>query len=94
MSEVCCLRSESGAAARLAAVHAFVTGAVTHHNAPAAGTCWRVVQGIHGLEALQRVETDAEGAAYEAHMTKADGTQVTVKVDASFKVVSVINGMG
>jgi len=41
---------------------------------------------------IQRVETDAEGAKYEAHMTKADGTMVTVKVDASFKVTSVQSG--
>ena len=34
----------------------------------------------------QRVETDAEGAAYEVHMTKADGSIVTVKLDSSFKV--------
>ena len=35
-----------------------------------------------------RVETDADGnAAYEAHMTKADGTPVTV--DKQFNVVSV-----
>jgi hypothetical protein len=37
-----------------------------------------------------RVETDADGhAAYEAHMTKADGTPVTVYVDKQFNVVSV-----
>ena len=37
-----------------------------------------------------RVETDADGhAAYEAHMTKSDGTPVTVYVDKSYKVVSV-----
>jgi hypothetical protein len=42
---------------------------------------------------VQRVENDAEGATYEAHMTKSDGTQVTVKLDASFKVTSVENGM-
>ena len=33
-----------------------------------------------------RVETDAEGAAYEAHIRKADGTSATVKLDASFNV--------
>ena len=39
---------------------------------------------------IVRVETDADGhAAYEAHMTKADGTPVTVYVDKSFNVVSV-----
>jgi uncharacterized membrane protein YkoI len=35
---------------------------------------------------IVRVETDAEGAAYEAHIRKADGTLATVKLDASFKV--------
>jgi ABC-type transport system substrate-binding protein len=38
---------------------------------------------------VQRVENDAEGATYEAHMTKADGSQVTVKMDANFKVTAV-----
>ena len=39
---------------------------------------------------IVRVETDADGnAKYEAHMTKADGTPVTVYVDANFDVVSV-----
>jgi hypothetical protein len=41
-----------------------------------------------------RVETDADGhAAYEVHMVKADGTPVTVYVDARFGVVSVESGM-
>ena len=36
-----------------------------------------------------RVETDADGhAAYEAHMTNADGTPVTVYVDGDFQYVS------
>jgi hypothetical protein len=39
---------------------------------------------------IVRVETDADGhAAYEAHMTKADGTPVTVYVDKQFNVVGV-----
>ena len=39
---------------------------------------------------IVRVETDADGhALYEAHMTKADGTPVTVYVNAQFEVVSV-----
>jgi len=39
---------------------------------------------------IVRVETDADGnAAYEAHMTKADGTPVTVYVNKQFEVVSV-----
>ena len=37
-----------------------------------------------------RVETDADGVAtYEAHMTKADGSPVTVYVDSSFQFVSI-----
>jgi len=36
-----------------------------------------------------RVETDAGGhAAYEAHMTNADGSPVTVYVDSDFKYVT------
>jgi uncharacterized membrane protein YkoI len=42
----------------------------------------------------QRAETDAEGATYEVHMTKADGSVVTVKLDSSFTVTSTIDGMG
>jgi hypothetical protein len=39
---------------------------------------------------IVRVETDADGnAAYEAHMTKSDGTPVTVYVDKQYNVVSV-----
>jgi len=39
---------------------------------------------------IVRVETDADGhAAYEAHMTKADGSPVTVYVDKNFDFVSV-----
>ena len=39
---------------------------------------------------IVRVETDADGhAAYEAHMTTADGSETTVYVDKSFNVVSV-----
>ena len=41
---------------------------------------------------IQRVETDAEGSPYEAHMTKADGSHVTVKVDSAFNVTSIENG--
>lgn len=42
----------------------------------------------------QRAETDAEGAAFEVHMTKADGSVVTVKLDANFNVTQTIDGMG
>lgn len=39
---------------------------------------------------IVRLETDADGhAAYEAHMTRADGTPVTVYVNKEFAVVSV-----
>jgi hypothetical protein len=41
-----------------------------------------------------RVETDSDGSAYEAHVKKADGTQVTVKVDANFKVTETEQGFG
>jgi hypothetical protein len=41
-----------------------------------------------------RVETDADGhAAYEAHMTKADGSPVTVYVNKQYQVVGVDSGM-
>jgi hypothetical protein len=43
---------------------------------------------------VERAETDAEGAAYEVHMTKSDGSRVTVKLDSSFKVASTVDGMG
>ena len=41
-----------------------------------------------------RLETDAGDAKYEAHMTKADGTPVTVKMDKDFNVTAVEDGMG
>ncbi len=42
-----------------------------------------------------RVETDSSGTApYEAHMQKSDGSDVTVYVDSSFKVVSTTSGFG
>ncbi len=43
---------------------------------------------------VYRVETDAGDAEYEAHMTKADGTEVTVKLDKDFTVTAVEDGMG
>lgn len=43
---------------------------------------------------VYRVETDAGDGAYEAHLTKSDGTEVTVKLDKNFKVTSVEAGMG
>lgn len=41
---------------------------------------------------IQRVENDAEGATYEAHIIKADGTRATVYLDASFTVTSTETG--
>ena len=41
-----------------------------------------------------RVETDSDGAAYEAHMQKADGTFVTVKFDKDFNVTGTDQGFG
>ena len=41
---------------------------------------------------IDRVETDAEGSPYEAHVTKSDGTHVTVKVDGNFNVTGVEDG--
>jgi hypothetical protein len=42
----------------------------------------------------RRVETDAEGAAFEVHMTKPDGSIVTVKLDSDFNVTETVDGMG
>jgi hypothetical protein len=41
---------------------------------------------------IERVENDAEGAAYEAHVVKADGSHVTVKMDSSFAVTGIEAG--
>jgi uncharacterized membrane protein YkoI len=41
---------------------------------------------------VDRVETDADGASYEAHMTDADGNRVTVTFDESFAVVEIQAG--
>jgi hypothetical protein len=38
---------------------------------------------------VERVETDSDGSPYEAHMQKADETQIVVKVDKSFDVTAV-----
>jgi hypothetical protein len=35
---------------------------------------------------IERVETDVDGDAYEAHVILADGDRATVKLDASFTV--------
>jgi hypothetical protein len=41
---------------------------------------------------VDRVETDADGGAYEAHVTKEDGSHVTVTMDQSFTVTKVEEG--
>ena len=41
-----------------------------------------------------RVETDSGDAEYEAHLKKADGTTVTVLMDANFTVTSTVDGFG
>jgi hypothetical protein len=43
---------------------------------------------------VYRIETDAGDGTYEAHMTKADGTLVTVKFDKNLAVTAVEDGMG
>ena len=43
---------------------------------------------------VERSETDAEGAAYEVHMRKADGSEITVKLDSSFNVTGTEQGRG
>jgi uncharacterized membrane protein YkoI len=43
---------------------------------------------------VYRIETDAGDGVYEAHMTKADGTEVTVKFDKNLAVTKVESGMG
>lgn len=35
---------------------------------------------------IERMETDADGATYEAHITKADGTHATVLFDTNFNI--------
>jgi len=41
---------------------------------------------------IVRLETDADGDVYEAHITMADGSQATVKFDASFNITSTETG--
>lgn len=41
---------------------------------------------------VERVETDDDGAVYEAHMTDADGDRVTVTFDADVNVVEIQEG--
>jgi hypothetical protein len=41
-----------------------------------------------------RVETDSGGSPYEAHMRKADGSEVTLKISKDFKVTATEQGFG
>ena len=41
-----------------------------------------------------RIETDAGDGAYEVHMTKTDGSVVTVKFDENLAVIRLEDGMG
>jgi uncharacterized membrane protein YkoI len=43
---------------------------------------------------VDRAETDSGDAAYEVHVTKSDGSQVTVKFDSSLNETGVESGMG
>jgi hypothetical protein len=43
---------------------------------------------------VYRVETDADGAVYEAHLIKSDGTRATVKLNKDFTVAGIEAGMG
>ncbi|MFE5837789.1 hypothetical protein [Arthrobacter sp. NPDC056493] len=43
---------------------------------------------------IERMETDADGATYEAHITKADGTRATVLLNANFAVTGTEEGFG
>lgn len=41
---------------------------------------------------IERVETDADGAVYEAHLVTSDGKHQTVTFDADYKVVEIQDG--
>jgi hypothetical protein len=43
---------------------------------------------------VARVETDSGSAAYEAHLRKADGSFVTVKLNRAFAVTATQSGFG
>lgn len=43
---------------------------------------------------VDRVETDDDGSPYEAHVTKADGSRVVVKVNEAFQVTSIDENKG
>ncbi len=51
------------------------------------------LQAVPGATVI-RVETDSGGATYEAHLTKSDGSTVTVLFDKDLNVTSTENGFG
>ncbi len=52
-----------------------------------------VIAAVPG-ETIIRAETDTGDAAYEIHMTKAEGSLTTVKLDKNFVLVKVETGVG
>ncbi|WP_395400583.1 hypothetical protein ACHMXB_17975 [Arthrobacter sp. UC242_113] len=52
------------------------------------------VKAVQPGATIDRMETDADGATYEAHITKADGTRATVLLDANFAVTGTEEGFG
>ncbi len=62
-------------------------------NAAAATLTAAALKAVPG-GTVDRIETDAGDGAYEAHMTKADGSLVTVKFDKDMAVTAVEDGMG
>ncbi|THG32840.1 hypothetical protein [Naasia lichenicola] len=53
-----------------------------------------VVEAAYPGATIERMENDAEGATYEAHIVQADGTNATVKLDASFAITGTESGHG
>ena len=43
---------------------------------------------------IERMETDAEAGAFEAHVTDADGKHLTVTLDKDYKVTGTEEGPG
>ncbi len=55
----------------------------------------RVTAAVQAAEpgaTIDRAETDADGGAFEAHITKPDGTKATVELDASFTITATQTG--
>ena len=80
---------------RAPAAHRGATSAATRRCSPATrlAKVTAIAKAKVAGGTIIRVETDADGnAAYEAHMTKADGSPVTVYVDKDFNFVSIETG--